>query len=72
MKLLATQVGPRGVEAGLGGHDAGASGDDEGVEKILIPIRNRGQMVLTESPTFRDFVPAWKDIFSENQNCIDG
>ena len=31
----ATQVGPRGVKSGLGGHDDGASGDDEGVKNAL-------------------------------------
>ena len=34
----ATQVGPRPVEAGLGGHDAGVSGVDEGVESALLPL----------------------------------
>ena len=33
-----TQVGPRTVEAGLGGHDAGVSGVDEGVESALLPL----------------------------------
>ena len=29
----ATQVGPRPVESGLGSHEEGVFGDDEGVEK---------------------------------------
>ena len=72
MTWSATQVVPRPVEAGLGGHDAGASGDDEGVEKTLIPLWKQGRLALLETPTFIGFVPARKDCFSENQNCIDG
>ena len=34
----ATQVGPRTVEAGLGGHDDGASGVDEGVGSVSLPL----------------------------------
>ena len=34
----ATQVGPRTVEAGLGGHDDGASGVDEGAGNASIPL----------------------------------
>ena len=63
-----TQVVLRPVKAGLGGHDAGVSGDDEGVEDAPISLWKRGRIVLTESPTFSVFVPAPKDIFSEDQN----
>ena len=38
----ATQVCPRAVKAGLGGHDAGASGVDEGVETASLPLSKRG------------------------------
>ena len=41
MTLPATQVGPRTVEAGLGGHDDGASGVDEGVENASLPLSKR-------------------------------
>ena len=34
----ATQHGPRGHEAGLGGHDDGVSGGDARVEKASIPL----------------------------------
>ena len=34
----ATQVGPRTVEAGLGGHDDGASGVDEGAGNASITL----------------------------------
>ena len=39
--LPGTQVCPRTVKSGLGGHDDGASGVDEGVEKASIPIPKR-------------------------------
>ena len=34
----ATQVGPRPVESGLGGHEEGVLGDDEGVKKTSLPL----------------------------------
>ena len=34
----ATKVGPRRVKAGLGGHDAGVSVVDDGVETVSIPF----------------------------------
>ena len=51
----ATQVGLRPVKAGLGGHDAGASGDDEGVEDTSAPISKRGRTALSGHPTFSGF-----------------
>mgnify|MGYP004515547455 CR=1 FL=1 len=33
----ATQVGPRPVKAGLGGHEEGVSGVDDGVETASLP-----------------------------------
>ena len=68
----ATQVGSRSVEAGLRGHDAGVSGVYEGVKKASIPLLKQGGMPLSETSTFSGFVPPPKDIFSEDQNCIDG
>ena len=68
-RWMATQVCPRSVGSGLGGHDAGVSGvGDEGDEKALIPLWKRGRLALSESTTFRDFVPARKDNASENPN----
>ena len=65
---VATQVGPRGHEAGLGGHNDSASGVDEGVEKASLPLSKRGRFALSESATFSGFVPARKENSSENQN----
>ena len=69
---MATQVGLRPDKACLGGHDAGVSGVDEGVKKASIPLLKQGGMPLSETSTFSGFVPPPKDIFSEDQNCIDG
>ena len=41
---LATQVCRRRVEAGLGGHEAGVMGDDEGVKNASHPTLKRGRM----------------------------
>ena len=38
MTWPATQVGLRGVKAGLGGHEAGVFGVDDGVENISLPL----------------------------------
>ena len=51
----ATQVGLRPVKAGLGGHDDGASGVDDGVEKSSIRISKRGRTAMSEYPTFSGF-----------------
>ena len=50
--LPATQVGPRPVESGLGGHEEGVFRVDEGVENTSIPLRKRGRMVLSDCATF--------------------
>ena len=34
----ATQVGPRPVKAGLGGHEEGVFGVDDGVENASLPL----------------------------------
>ena len=52
---LATQVGPRTVKAGLGGHEAGVFGVDEGVENTSIPLRKRVRMGMFVCVTFSDF-----------------
>ena len=51
----ATQVGLRRVKAGLGGHDAGVWGVDEGVEKTSLPISKRGRPARSDYPTFSEF-----------------
>ena len=62
----ATQVGPRTVKAGLGGHDDGASGVDDGVETTSIPLSKRGRSALSDCPTFSDFCGQVNDFGSEN------
>ena len=51
----ATQVGLRPVKAGLGGHDDGVSGVDEGVEKASIPLWKRGRVAWSGHSTISDF-----------------
>ena len=67
----APQVGLRPVKAGLGGHDAGVSGGDEGVEKASIPLWKRGRMAMSGHPTFSDFIGVENENDSARQNCID-
>ena len=67
----ATQVGLRPVKAGLGGHDDGVSGDDEGVEKASIPLRKRGRMAWSDHPTFSDFRRFENENDTARQNHID-
>ena len=52
----ATQVCRRLVESGLGGHEEGVFGDDEGVKKTSIPLRKRGRMAWFVCVTHSDFV----------------
>ena len=49
----ATQVGLRPVEAGLGGHDAGVWGVDEGVKNASSPIPKRGRYALSDCVTLQ-------------------
>ena len=51
----ATQVGLRTVKAGLGGHDDGASGVDEGVGNSSFLFRKSRRTALTELRTFSRF-----------------
>ena len=67
----ATQVWLRRVKAGLGGHDDGVSGDDEGVEDTSIPISQQGRMAMSGHPTFSDFKRVERENGSAMQNCID-
>ena len=62
----ATQVCPRPVGAGLGGHDDGASGVDEGVESSSLLLSKRGRSALSDCPTFSDFCGQVNDFQSEN------
>ena len=51
----ATQLGPRPVESGLGGHEEGVFGVDEGVEKASLPLLKRGRTGWSVCATFSDF-----------------
>ena len=64
----ATQVGLRRVKAGLGGHDDGVSGVDEGVEETSIPISKRGRMTWSEYTTFSDFWAVESETDNAKQN----
>ena len=64
----ATQVGPRTVKGGLGGHDDGVCGVDEGVEDASLPLRKRGGMVRSDRPDFSGFTGASNESCSEKQN----
>ena len=67
MTRPATQVGPRTVEAGLGGHDAGVSGVDEGVESASLPLSKLGRLAWSDCPTFSGFCGQVNDFRSENK-----
>ena len=67
----ATQVPVRRVKAGLGGHDAGVSGVEEGVSMTSFPIMKRGRLALSDCPTFIGFVESGNEDTSENQNRVD-
>ena len=51
----ATQVCLRPLESGLGGHDAGVFGVEEGVETTRLPLLKRGRTAVSECATFSDF-----------------
>ena len=52
----ATQVCPRRVGAGLGSHEEGVIGVDEGVESASLPLWKRGRNAMSECPTFSGFI----------------
>ena len=58
----ATQVGPRRVEVGLGGHDAGDSGGRRGVESEPLPLSTRGRLAWSDCPTFSVFCGQVNDL----------
>ena len=68
----ATQVCPRGVESGLGGHDAGVSGVDERVKDRPFPIWKRSRLVESERPTFSDFLMSEMKLVGEEWNGLRG
>ena len=62
---LATQVLRRPVKAGLGGHDDGVWGVDEGVENTPLPLRKRGRLALSVCAIFSEFPGIDHEIVSE-------
>ena len=66
----ATQVCPRGVESGLGGHDAGVSGVDGWVKNRPIPIQKQGRLVESERATFSDFLTSEMKLVGEEWNGL--
>ena len=68
----ATQVSPRPVKSGLGGHEAGVSGVDEGITNPSFPTMKGGRMALFVCTTFSDFLGVGNDVFDEKRNhCQD-
>ena len=61
----------RRVKAGLGGHDAGVSGVDDGVENTSFPISKQGRLALSECPTFNGFKGIKGDFRSETKNGLE-
>ena len=64
----ATQVMLKPLESGLGGHDAGVLGVDEGVENASLSLRKRRRVVLFVCATFSDFNGVENQNDSENQS----
>ena len=64
----ATQVGLRPLESGLGGHDAGVSRVDEGVETTSLPLLKWGRTALSECAAFSDFRGSIDENVSEKRN----
>ena len=64
----ATQVGRRPAKGGLGGHEAGVSGVDEGAENASLPLRKRGRTTISVCATFSDFCGANHENCSEKRN----
>ena len=64
----ATQVCRRPLEAGLGGHDDGVFGDDEGVENASIRLRKWWRVAKFVCVTFSDFLSDENDYVGEKRN----
>ena len=64
----ATQVRLRRVKAGLGGHEEGVGGVDDGVANASPPMWKRVRTTTSECPTFSDFTGVANDVANENRN----
>ena len=71
MTWSATQVGLRPVESGLGGHEEGVRGVDDGVKNASLPLRKRVRTTMSECATFSDFRGVDNEILSESRNGND-
>ena len=67
----ATQLGPRPVESGLGGHEVGVFGVDDGVEEASLPLLKRVRTAWSECPTFSDFTGVPNDVVNEKRNHFE-
>ncbi len=63
----ATQLGPRPVKPGLGGHDDGVWGVDDGVENTSHLLWKRMRTAVSECATFSDFTDVETDLVNENR-----
>ena len=61
----APQVCQRRVKSGLGGHEEGVGGVDDGVKKASLPLWKRGRVAMSERQTSSDFRGAEKDFVNE-------
>ena len=64
----ATQVLMRPIKSGLGGHDDGVSGVDDGVDKTSLPLRKRGRRSGSVGATLSDFRGIANQVVCENKN----
>ena len=64
----ATQVGLRPVKSGLGGHDDGVWGVDDGVKNSSLPLRKRGRTAGSGCATFSGFTGVENDYVGEKRN----
>ena len=64
----ATQLGPRPVKPGLGGHDDGVWGVDDGVENSSLQLRKRGRTAWLVCATFSDFTQVGNHFGNEKRN----
>ena len=71
MTWPATQVSPRRVKAGLGGHEDGVFGVDDGFEKTSLPLGKRRRTVLLESVTSSVFMGIESDFAGEIRNDLN-
>ena len=58
----ATQVGLRPVKSGLGSHEEGVIGVDDGVENASPPLWKRVRITLSECAAFSDLTEAASDV----------